>query len=136
MRHLLDLRESVTANPISATAAKGPGDSDTEPLQFWVEIKGGKPSQEIELTLHGYGRPPDMCLAMTHEYAIRLEDENCGSRRVGMESRTTWSSPNGKARRTKEALIGEDSVEKEQVFLPDEMLPVIGVCSDGFRQGR
>ena len=84
MKYVLELPEGVTATPMEATAVKGPGESDVQPRQFWVDIEGAKPSDEIELALHYYGCTPDMCMAMTHEYTIRLEDENRGSRTFGM----------------------------------------------------
>ncbi len=84
MKFVLELPEGVKANPTTATAKKGVGDSDVQPRQFWVEIEGANPSDELQLALHYYGCTPDMCMAMTHEYTIRLEDETRGSRTFGM----------------------------------------------------
>ena len=84
MKYVLELPDGVKATPTEATAAKGPGDSDTQPRQFWVDIEGANPSDELQLALHYYGCTSDMCMAMTHEYTIRLEDEERGSRTFGM----------------------------------------------------
>jgi hypothetical protein len=51
MKYVLTLPEGVTATPVEATAAKGPGDSDTQPRQFWVDIDGALPSEEFNLAL-------------------------------------------------------------------------------------
>ena len=79
-----NLSEGITATPTEATAAQGPGDSDTQPRQFWVDIEGAIPYDELGLTLHYYGCTPDMCMALAHEYTVLLEDENRGSRTFGM----------------------------------------------------
>lgn len=84
MKYVLDVPEGITATPTEATAKLGPGDTDTEPRQFWVDITGAIPYDEIGLTLHYYGCTPDMCMALTHEYTVLLEDENRGSRTFGM----------------------------------------------------
>jgi hypothetical protein len=84
MKYVLKLPEGVSATPVEATAEKGRGDTDTRPRQFWVDIDGASPSDELQLALHYYGCTPDMCVAMTHEYTIRLENENRGSRTFGM----------------------------------------------------
>lgn len=84
MKFVLTVPDGITATPTEATAAQGPGDSDTQPRQFWVDIDGAIPYDELGLTLHYYGCTPDMCMALTHEYTVLLEDENRGSRTFGM----------------------------------------------------
>lgn len=84
MKFVLTVPDGITATPTEATAARGPGDSDTQPRQFWVDIDGAIPYDELGLTLHYYGCTPDMCMALTHEYTVLLEDENRGSRTFGM----------------------------------------------------
>ncbi|CAH8282006.1 ribonuclease BN (tRNA processing enzyme) [Mariniflexile fucanivorans] len=83
MKYVLELPEGVTASPQEASAEKGAGDSDTNPRQFWVEIKGAKPSDKIELTLHYYGCTSSMCKALTHKYTINITPENKGARTFG-----------------------------------------------------
>lgn len=84
MKYVLRLPEGVSATPSEAVAKKGPGDEDTFPRQFWVDVEGAEPGQELGLALHYYGCTPDFCVAMTHEYTIGLEDENRASRTFGM----------------------------------------------------
>ena len=84
MKFVLTVPEGITATPTEATAAQGPGDSDTQPRQFWVDIEGAISYDELRLTLHYYGCTPDMCMALAHEYTVLLEDENRGSRTFGM----------------------------------------------------
>lgn len=84
MKFVLTVPDGITATPTEAIAAQGPGDSDTQPRQFWVDIEGAIPYDELGLTLHYYGCTPDMCMALTHEYTVLLEDENRGSRTFGM----------------------------------------------------
>ncbi|SDR94563.1 Ribonuclease BN, tRNA processing enzyme [Polaribacter sp. KT25b] len=83
MKYVLELPEGVTASPQEASAEKGPGDSDTEPRQFWVDIKGASPADQIELTLHYYGCTSNMCMALTHKYTINITPEDNGSRTFG-----------------------------------------------------
>lgn len=99
MKFVLELPEGVKANPTTATAKKGVGDSDVQPRQFWVDIEGGNPSDELQLALRYYGCTPEMCMAMMHEYTIRLEDENRGSRTFGMNHGPSWSRTSRRARR-------------------------------------
>ncbi len=73
--------------PAEAVAKEGPGYEDKLPRQFWVDVDGAEPGQALELALHYYGCTPDFCVAMSHEYTIRLEDENRGSRTFGMNPR-------------------------------------------------
>lgn len=84
MKFVLSVPDGITATPTEASAARGPGDSDTLPRQFWVDIEGAIPYDELGLTLHYYGCTPDMCMALTHKYTVLLEDENRGSRTFGM----------------------------------------------------
>jgi len=84
MKYVLRVPDGVEASPLEAVAKKGPGNEDTLPRQFWVDVQSAKPGQEVELALHYYGCTPDFCVAMTHEYTITLEDENRGSRTFGM----------------------------------------------------
>ena len=84
MKYVLTVPDGITATPSTATAQPGPGDSDTQPRQFWVDIDGAIPYDELGLTLHYYGCTPDLCMALTHNYTILLEDENRGSRTFGM----------------------------------------------------
>jgi len=84
MRYTLTTPEGLTASPAQASAEKGTGDSDTLPRQFWVDIKSDSKTNEIQLQLDYYGCTPDMCMALTHEYTIVLEDEDRGARTAGM----------------------------------------------------
>ncbi len=84
MQYSLTLPEGVKATPAQARAKKGPGDTDTLPRQFWVEIDSEERPEKIQLTLDYFGCTPDMCMALTHEYTIYLKDENRGSRTYGM----------------------------------------------------
>ncbi|MGJ8743031.1 hypothetical protein [Polaribacter sp.] len=83
MKYVLELPEGVTASPQEANAEKGPGESDTKPRQFWVDITGANPSDKIELTFHYYGCTPTMCKAFTHKYTINITPENNGARTFG-----------------------------------------------------
>jgi hypothetical protein len=83
MKYVLELPEGVIASPQEASAKKGPGDSDTEPRQFWVDIKGATPADKIELTFHYYGCTSSMCMALTHKYTINITPEDNGSRTFG-----------------------------------------------------
>ncbi|VGO23403.1 TlpA family protein disulfide reductase [Pontiella sulfatireligans] len=84
MKYSLTLPKGVTATPAEASAKKGPGDSDTQPRQFWVNITANKPVEAIQLKLNYFGCTPDLCLALTHEYTIQLKAENRGSSTYGM----------------------------------------------------
>lgn len=83
MKYVLQLPNGVTATPAEASAAKGEGDSDAEPRQFWVNIKSNQPPRDIKLTLHYYGCTPDMCKALTHEYTIQFTPETRGANTYG-----------------------------------------------------
>ncbi|MFK7788919.1 MAG: TlpA family protein disulfide reductase [Phycisphaeraceae bacterium] len=87
MKYELATAEGVTATPAEATAAVGKGDSDTQPRQFWVDIKSeGKPG-EAKLTLHYFGCTPAFCKAMTHTYTIEFKAENRAARTYGFKGR-------------------------------------------------
>lgn len=86
MKYKLTLPEGVTATPAEASAKKGSGDSDTKPRQFWVDISSDKPFTEMKLRLDYYACTSDLCLPLTHEYTIRMENENRGSRTFGMNT--------------------------------------------------
>lgn len=83
MKYRLDYPEGVTVTPAEASAAVGQGDSDTQPRQFWVDIKANKVPGDFKLTLDYYGCTPDMCQALTHEYIIHFAPENRGSNTYG-----------------------------------------------------
>ncbi|MEP3481702.1 MAG: hypothetical protein ABJZ55_20835 [Fuerstiella sp.] len=83
MKYVLELPDGITADQPEASAAKGPGDSDTEPRQFWVNIKSDSKPSEIKLKLHYFGCTPDLCKAMTHEYTIAFTEEDRNSRTFG-----------------------------------------------------
>ncbi len=84
MKYKLILSEGVTATPAEASAKKVSGDSDSNPRQFWVDISSDKPFKEIRLKLDYFGCTSEMCLPLTHEYIIKIEKENRGSRTFGM----------------------------------------------------
>lgn len=86
MKYKLTLPNGVTATPAEASAKKGEGDSDTLPRQFWVDVTSDKPFKEIKLKLDYFGCTSDMCLPLTHEYTIKMENENRGSRTFGMNT--------------------------------------------------
>jgi hypothetical protein len=83
MKYVLTLPKGVSAKPTEAIAKRGPGDSDTEPRQFWVDIKSGKTPGDIQLALHYFGCTPDLCMALTHEYTIHFKAEDRGSNTYG-----------------------------------------------------
>ena len=93
MKYKLTLPKGVTASPIEASAKEGSSDSDTRPRQFWMNISSDKPVKEIGLKLDYYGCTSEICLPLTHEYTIKMENENRGSRTFGMNK--------GKARTSK-----------------------------------
>ena len=84
MKYKLTLPKGVTATPTEASAKKQPGDSDTNPRQFWVDISSEKPFNELKLKFDYFACTADMCLPLTHEYTIQMKDENRGSRTFGM----------------------------------------------------
>ena len=84
MHFKLTLPEGVTATPSEANAKQGEGDSDTLPRQFWVDITSAKPSTTIALKLDYFGCTAELCMALSQEYTIKLQDENRGARTYGM----------------------------------------------------
>lgn len=84
MKYTLTLPDGVVATPVEASAEKGPGDKDTQPRQFWVDVKSKEQLDDFQLKLKYYACAPGMCMATTHEYTISFEDENRGSRTAGM----------------------------------------------------
>ena len=95
MKYELTLPEGVTADPAEAVANKGPGNSDSEPRQFWVNIDSdGKPG-DIELSLHYYGCTPEICEAMTHRYTIKFVEEDKNSRTFGFNRGQRGSTGGG-----------------------------------------
>jgi hypothetical protein len=82
------LPDGVTATPTRATAQKGPGDSDTNPRQFWVDVSAAAPFKSLQLTLNYFGCTEDLCLALTHEYTVEMKAEEDGSRTYGMNKGT------------------------------------------------
>ena len=80
MKYELELPEGVTIDPPSATANKGPGDSDTQPRQFKLKVDADKKPEDIKLKLHYFACSPGMCKALTHEYVIAFEDMDRNSR--------------------------------------------------------
>lgn len=83
MKYVLELPEGITADPMEASAAKGPGESDTKPRQFWVNIKSDSKPADIKLKLHYFGCTPNLCKALTHEYTIAFKEEDRNSRTFG-----------------------------------------------------
>lgn len=83
MKYTLTLPEGAKATPAQASAAKGPGDKDTEPRQFWVTVDSDRPLKSIELAMHYFGCTDSMCKALTHEYTIELKDADMGSSTYG-----------------------------------------------------
>ncbi|MGJ8643238.1 MAG: hypothetical protein ACSHX9_07510 [Luteolibacter sp.] len=88
MHFKLTLPEGVTATPSEASAEKGEGDSDTKPRQFWVDITSDIPTKELTLNLDYFGCTAELCMALSNEYTILLQDENRGARTYGMNKGT------------------------------------------------
>jgi hypothetical protein len=86
MKYKLKLPEGVVASPAEASSKKGIGNKDTKPRQFWVDISSDKPFDELNLKLDYFGCTSEMCLPLTHEYTIKMENENRGSRTYGMNT--------------------------------------------------
>lgn len=97
MKYVLQLAPGVTATPAEARAAQGPGDSDAEPRQFWVNLESDKTPGDIKLALHYYGCTPDICQALTHEYTIQFAPENRGANTYGF-NRGPGRAGGGKAK--------------------------------------
>jgi hypothetical protein len=84
MKYTLTLPKGVTATPKEASAKQGSGDQDTLPRQFWVEVNNAVAGDEIKLEFHYFVCAPGLCMALTHEYTIRLEAEDRGARTYGL----------------------------------------------------
>jgi len=80
MKYELELPAGVTIDPPTGLAKPGPGDSDTQPRQFKLQVESDKTPGDIKLKIHYYACSPGMCEAMTHEYTIAFEDMNRNSR--------------------------------------------------------
>ncbi len=92
MKYKLTLPKGVSATPAEASAKKGSGDNDTLPRQFWVDITSDKPFGEMTLKLDYFACTSDMCLPLTHEYTIKMKNENRGSRTYGMNTGRSGNS--------------------------------------------
>ncbi|MFI3330692.1 MAG: hypothetical protein R3Y38_02690 [Rikenellaceae bacterium] len=97
MKYVLELPEGVTASPHEATAKPGKGDSDSEPRQFWVDIKGAKPGDVMKITYHYYACAPGMCEAFSHTYTIELTQEQKGARTYGFNRAGRMNSGNARS---------------------------------------
>ena len=86
MKYKLTLPKGVIATPEEASAAKGPGDSDAQPRQFWVDVKSDQAFDEMSLQLDYYACTEDLCLPLTHEYIIEMKEDNSGSRTFNMNT--------------------------------------------------
>jgi hypothetical protein len=125
MQYKLSLPEGVNATPTVANALKGTGDGDTKPRQFWVDIVSDKPFRSIELKLDYYACTADMCLPLTHEYTIQMENENRGSRTYGMNKGNKGNSGGSSSSRSgsgdKRMLMERMDVDKDGYVSFDEM---------------
>ncbi|MBP9224766.1 MAG: hypothetical protein KBF76_12920 [Verrucomicrobiales bacterium] len=85
MKYSLTLPGGVRATPQEASAVRGEGDYDSEPRQFWVDIDSAKPldKDKFKLAFHYYGCTEEVCLALTHEYAIELVEQDKDARTYG-----------------------------------------------------
>ena len=125
MKFKLNLPKGVKATPSEASAKKGPGNSDTQPRQFWVDIKSDSKFSDIQLRLDYYGCTPDLCLPLTHEYSIQLKAEDRGSRTFGMnkgnkgntreQARSKSSVPNENSRMQRMDANKDGSVSFEEM---------------------
>lgn len=95
----------MKATPSEASTKKGPGNSDTQPRQFWVDIQSDSKFSDIQLRLDYYGCTPDLCLPLTHQYSIQLKAEDRGSRTFGMN--------NGSKGNTRERANSKSSIPNE-----------------------
>jgi hypothetical protein len=95
MKYALTPPKGVSATPAEAAAAKGSGDSDTLPRQFWVDVNGASAGDEFQLALHYFGCTPDLCMALTHDYTISLVAEDRGSSTFGFNRGEKGHSPRG-----------------------------------------
>ena len=83
MKYELQLPEGVAATPITATAQPGPGEKDSQPRQFWVDIESDGPPEDIRLSLHYYACTATQCVATTHEYTLSFTPDDRNSRTFG-----------------------------------------------------
>lgn len=83
MEYVITAPKGIKLSPAKAKAKKGQGDSDEQPRQFWVDIKGASPKDKLEITYHYYGCTSDMCEALTHSYTIELTPQAKGSSTFG-----------------------------------------------------
>lgn len=113
MRYTITTPDGITASPAQASAEQGEGESDRLPRQFWVDIKSDSKRKEFLLQLDYYGCTPDMCMALTHEYTVVLEDENRGARTAGMNRGNRGQRGRGESARGGRQGNG-DSVEGRQ----------------------
>ena len=98
MKYKLTLPKGVVASPAEASAKKGSGDKDTKPRQFWVDISSDKLFEKITLKLDYFGCTSEMCLPLTHEYTIIMENENRGARTYGMNRASAGNSMRANSR--------------------------------------
>jgi len=94
MRYKLTLPKGVNASPAEASANKGEGDSDAKPRQFWVDITSDRPFKAMTLKFDYFACSGDQCFALSHEYSIKMEEENRGSRTYGMNTGRTTPTKN------------------------------------------
>ena len=118
MKYKLTLPEGVVASRPEASAQRGPGDKDSLPRQFWVDISSDKPFEELGLRLDYFGCTSEMCLPLTHEYIIKMEIENRGSRTYGMNKGSAENSRRGNTRGSRMERLDSN---KDGVVSFDEM---------------
>jgi len=98
LKYSLVLPSGVKATPREASAAVGEGDSDSEPRQFWVDIDSDQPFDEMQLAFHYFGCTDEVCLALTHNYSIKLEAADDGARTYGFNRGQRGSGRGGKGK--------------------------------------
>jgi len=98
MKYSLTLPTGVTATPQEARAAKGEGDHDSEPRQFWVDIDSAEPFDSLELAYHYYGCTDTVCLALTHKYSVKLKAAENGARTFGFNRGQKGAGRGGKGK--------------------------------------
>lgn len=89
MRFSLVTPSGVKAEPREATAAAHPGDSDTEPREFWVTLDGDGPPASVGLKLSYHGCTDTLCLALAQEHTIVFERDDYGGWTFGFSPRRT-----------------------------------------------
>ncbi len=55
MKYSLTLPPGLKATPATASANKGPGDKDTKPRQFWIDVESDSQPVSFELSMHYFG---------------------------------------------------------------------------------